>query len=41
VIGHLLHSLIHPHGWWIVLDVFLFGGTATLGLVINDDDDGE
>lgn len=37
----MLHHLLHPTGWWIVLDVIIFGCTVTGGILLyNGDSDG-
>lgn len=38
MIMYVLSNIVHPHGWWIVLDILLLGTTATV-LVIGIDDD--
>jgi hypothetical protein len=37
----MLHHLMHPTGWWIVLDILLFGASLTGAIMIlGGDDDG-
>ena len=35
--SHIFQSMLHPHGWWIILDLFLIGSTGTICLMIADD----
>jgi hypothetical protein len=37
--AHIIAMMLHPHGWWIVLDTLIFGSTVTLCLVAADDND--
>jgi hypothetical protein len=37
--GHLLQHILHPHGWWIILDILLFGTGGTALLLAADDTD--
>lgn len=36
--GHIFHMMAHPHGWWILLDILVFGVSGTLGIMIGNDD---
>jgi hypothetical protein len=36
MIVHIIHMMTHPHGWWILLDIALFGSLVT-GVVLACD----
>ena len=33
---HVVASLLHPHGWWILADVLLVGASVTVALIFAD-----
>jgi hypothetical protein len=37
-VSAIAHHLAHPHGWWWLVDLIVFGSSTTLGIYIGNED---